>query len=167
MSGFLGVTRSLSGRLWLQRPADGEAVRQHQLRHGLSEPLARALASRRIGPEDAEPYLNPTLKAQFPDPSSFLDMDRAAEILVDALQAGRPAAVFADYDVDGASSAALLVRWFRAMGSELPIYVPDRLTEGYGPSAAAPRGSEPPGARKPRPPPPTSPGRSCSPGDWD
>ncbi|HEY5412879.1 MAG TPA: single-stranded-DNA-specific exonuclease RecJ [Caulobacteraceae bacterium] len=137
MSGFLGVARSLSGRLWLQRPADSETVRQHQLKHGLSEPLARALAARRIGPEGAEPYLNPTLKAQFPDPSSFLDMDRAAEILVDALESGRSAAVFADYDVDGASSAALLVRWFRAMGAELAIYVPDRMTEGYGPSAAA------------------------------
>ena len=137
MSGFLGVGRSISGRLWLQRPADADTVRQHQLRHGLSEPLARALASRRIGPEAAESYLTPTLKALFPDPSSFLDMDRAAEILVDALQAGRPAAVFADYDVDGASSAALLVRWFRAMGAELPIYVPDRLIEGYGPSAIA------------------------------
>jgi single-stranded-DNA-specific exonuclease len=137
MSGFLGVARSLSGRMWLQRPADADTVRRHQLAHGLSEPLARALAARRIGPEAAEPYLNPTLKALFPDPSSFLDMDRAAEILVDALQAGRPAAVFADYDVDGASSAALIVRWFRAMGSELPIYVPDRLTEGYGPSALA------------------------------
>ena len=137
MSGFLGVARSLSGRLWTQRSADLEDVRQHQLRLGLSEPLARALAARRIGPDGAETYLNPTLKAQFPDPSSFLDMDRAAEILVDALQSGRPAAVFADYDVDGASSAALLVRWFRAMGAELPIYVPDRLTEGYGPSAVA------------------------------
>ena len=137
MGGFLGVGRSLSGRLWTQRPADPDAVRQHQLRLGLSEPLARALAARSIGPEGAEAYLNPTLKALFPDPSSFLDMDRAAEILVDALESGRPAAVFADYDVDGASSAALLVRWFRAMGAELPIYVPDRIVEGYGPSAVA------------------------------
>ena len=137
MTGFLGVARSLSGRLWTQRSADPEAVRQHQLRLGLSEPLARALAGRSIGPGGAETYLNPTLKALFPDPSSFLDMDRAAEILVDALQSGRPAAVFADYDVDGASSAALLVRWFRAMGAELPIYVPDRIAEGYGPSAVA------------------------------
>ena len=137
MAGFLGVARSLSGRLWTQRSADPEAVRQHQLRLGLSEPLARALAGRSIRPEGAETYLNPTLKALFPDPSSFLDMDRAAEILVDALQSGRPAAVFADYDVDGASSAALLVRWFRAMGAELPIYVPDRIAEGYGPSAVA------------------------------
>jgi len=137
MSGFLGVARSLTGRMWTLRSADPEAVRQHQLRLGFSEPLARALAGRSIGPDGAEAYLTPTLKAQFPDPSSFLDMDRAAEILVDALESGRPSAVFADYDVDGASSAALLVRWFRAMGAELPIYVPDRLTEGYGPSAVA------------------------------
>ena len=137
MTGFLGVSRSLSGRLWTQRAADPETVRQHQLKLGLSEPLARALAARLIVPEAAETYLQPTLKALFPDPSSFLDMDRAAEILVDALQTGRPAAVFADYDVDGASSSALLVRWFRAMGAELPIYVPDRLIEGYGPSALA------------------------------
>ncbi len=88
------------------------------------------------GEAEAGDYLQPTLKALFPDPSSFLDMDRAAEI-VDALERGRRVTVFADYDVDGASSAALLVRWFRALGHELPIYVPDRLTEGYGPSPAA------------------------------
>jgi single-stranded-DNA-specific exonuclease len=137
MSGFLGVGRSLSGRLWRQRPADAETVRRHQLAFGLSEPVARAVVARGISAEAAEHYLNPTLKALFPDPSSFLDMDRAAEILVDALERGRPAAIFADYDVDGASSAALLVRWFRSMGAELPIYVPDRITEGYGPSIAA------------------------------
>ena len=73
----------------------------------------------------------------FPDPSSFADMDRAAAILVDALQTNRSLVVFADYDVDGACSAAQLVRWFRHMGHDLPIYVPDRLTEGYGPSPAA------------------------------
>ena len=134
---FLGVSRSLSGRAWRERPADQNLVRALSQRHGLSEPLARALASRGVGEADAADYLQPTLKALFPDPSSFLDMDRAAEILVDALERGRPAVVFADYDVDGASSAALLVRWFRALGHELPIYVPDRLTEGYGPSPAA------------------------------
>lgn len=135
--GFLGVRRSLLGRTWRQRPADAVVVRDHQLRHGLSEPLARALASRGIGGADASDYLSPTLKAQFPDPSSFRDMDLAAQILVDAAQRGRPMAVFADYDVDGASSAAQLVRWFRAMGRDLPIYVPDRIIEGYGPSPAA------------------------------
>ncbi|MCW5759361.1 MAG: single-stranded-DNA-specific exonuclease RecJ [Phenylobacterium sp.] len=133
--GYLGVTRSLSGRLWRQRPADADLARRHQLEHGLSEPLARAIASR--GVSDGQNFLNPTLKALFPDPSSFADMDRAAGILVDALEAKRRVVVFADYDVDGASSAALIVRWFRAMGLELSIYVPDRMTEGYGPSPAA------------------------------
>lgn len=135
--GFLGVTCSLSGRLWRERAADPDLVRRHQLNHGLSEPLARALAARGVLAEQGETYLNPTLKALFPDPSSFTDMDRAAAILVDALERKRPLVVFADYDVDGASSAAQLVRWFRALGHDLPIYVPDRILEGYGPSPAA------------------------------
>jgi single-stranded-DNA-specific exonuclease len=134
---FLGVERSLSGRAWRLRPADGDLARRHGLAFGLSEPLARALAARQVSDAAAADYLSPTLKALFPDPSSFLGMDRAAEILVDALVAGRPMVVFADYDVDGASSAAQLVRWFRAMGADLPIYVPDRMTEGFGPSPAA------------------------------
>ncbi|MBI1198127.1 MAG: single-stranded-DNA-specific exonuclease RecJ [Phenylobacterium sp.] len=134
---FLGVDNSLSGRPWRQREADGRVARRHQLDHGLSEPLARALASRGVGEGEGEDFLNPTLKALFPDPSSFADMDRAAEILVDALADKRRIVVFADYDVDGASSAALIVRWFRAMGLEISIYVPDRITEGYGPSPAA------------------------------
>jgi single-stranded-DNA-specific exonuclease len=135
--GFLAVTRSLSGRRWRQRAHDAEAARRLQLAHGLSEPLARALAGRGVGEATCADFLNPTLKALFPDPSSFADMDRAAEILVDALIERRRVVVFADYDVDGASSAALIVRWFRAMGLELSIYVPDRMTEGYGPSPAA------------------------------
>lgn len=134
---FLGVDRSLSGRAWRERPADLAVVREIQQRHGLIEPLARALVSRGVTLDQAEHYLRPTLKALFPDPSSFTDMDRAAEILIDALELGRPTLVFADYDVDGATSAAQLVRWFRYMGVELPIYIPDRLTEGYGPSPAA------------------------------
>ena len=134
---FLGVERSLSGRAWRERPADMAVVRDIQQRHGLNEPLARALASRGVSLEQAEHYLRPTLKALFPDPSSFTDMDRAAEILIDALEQGRPTMVFADYDVDGATSAAQLVRWYRHMGVELPIYIPDRLTEGYGPNPAA------------------------------
>ena len=135
--GYLGVSRSITGRAWRRRAADDAVARAHGLRHGLSEPLARALASRGVTVDGADDFLSPTLKALFPDPSSFMDMDRAASIIVDALTADRPMVVFADYDVDGATSAALLVRWFRAMGKDLPIYVPDRVTEGYGPSPAA------------------------------
>ena len=137
LGAFLGVSRSLSGRAWRERPADPALARLHALRLGLSEPLARALAARDVSEAMAADYLTPTLKALFPDPSSFMDMDRAAVLLIDALEQATPMAVFADYDVDGASSAAQLVRWFRAMGCDLPIYVPDRITEGYGPSPAA------------------------------
>ena len=144
--GFLGVQRSLTGRAWRQRPADAELVRHHQQKLDLPEPIARALAAREVSAEAGPHYLNPTLKALFPDPSSFLDMDRAASAIVDALVAGRKTFVFADYDVDGASSAAQLVRWFRALGAELPIYVPDRIKEGYGPSPAAFRGLREAGA---------------------
>lgn len=133
---FLGVARSLTGRAWAARPASAEVVRRHQAALGLSEPLARALASRGVAPDEGEVYLNPTLKALFPDPSSFRDMDKAAEILVDALVSDRSMVVFADYDVDGAASAAQVVRWMRAMGREVPVYIPDRVTEGYGPSPA-------------------------------
>lgn len=134
---FLGVSRSLSGRVWRQRPAEAGTIRAHMQTLGLDEPLARALAARGVRADQGQDFLTPTLKALFPDPSSFTDMDAAATAIIDALQAGSSVHVFADYDVDGASSAALLVRWFRAMGAELPIYVPDRITEGYGPSAKA------------------------------
>jgi single-stranded-DNA-specific exonuclease len=136
-SSFLGVARSLSGRVWRQRPAEAAVVRAHMQGLGLSEPLARALAARGVVADQGADFLEPTLKRLFPDPSSFMDMDAAATAIVDAVQAGERVHVFADYDVDGASSAALLVRWFRAVGAELPIYVPDRMTEGYGPSARA------------------------------
>jgi single-stranded-DNA-specific exonuclease len=134
---FLDVERSLTGRAWRRRPGDEAAARSHALLHGLSEPLAYAIAARGIGEGEAEAYLSPTLKALFPNPSSFTDMDKAVEILLDALEADASIWLFADYDVDGATSAALLVRWFRAMGKELPIYIPDRMIEGYGPSPAA------------------------------
>ncbi len=134
---FLGVARSLTGRRWRARPVEASLVRELQARHGLAEPLARAMAARGISSDGAEAFLRPTLKALFPDPSSFAGMDEAAAVLVDALGAARSMVVFADYDVDGASSAAQLVRWFRHMGAEVPIYVPDRLAEGYGPSPEA------------------------------
>ena len=137
MAAFLDVSRSFSGRPWRERTADQEVTREHQHRHGLSEPAARALAARGIGAEEAELFLRPTLRALFPDPSTFAGMDQAAIALVDALTGGRQVTVFADYDVDGATSAAQLVRWFRHMGLETPIYVPDRLKEGYGPSPQA------------------------------
>lgn len=134
---FLGVERSLTGRRWRTREADLALVEALRRRFSLPEIAARLMAARGIGLDDAEAFLFPTLKTHFPDPSSFADMDEAARVIEDAIVAGRSCAVFADYDVDGGSSGAQLVRYFRARGRELTIYVPDRMKEGYGPSALA------------------------------
>jgi single-stranded-DNA-specific exonuclease len=87
--------------------------------------------------DEAQLFLNPTLKDLFPDPSTFADMDKAAEVILDAIVSNRKVAVFADYDVDGGTSSAILSRYFRAWGRELILYVPDRLTEGFGPTPGA------------------------------
>lgn len=134
---FLGVERSLTGRRWRAREAELALVEALRRRFSLPEIAARLMAGRGVTLETAQAFLEPTLKAHFPDPSSFADMDEAARVIEDAIVLNRRCAVFADYDVDGGSSAAQLVRYFRARGRELGIYVPDRMKEGYGPSALA------------------------------
>ncbi len=134
---FLGVERSLTGRRWRTREADLTLVEAFRRRFSLPEIAARLLAARGVPFDGAENFLEPTLKALFPDPSSFADMDEAAGVIEDAIVSGRSCAVLADYDVDGGSSGAQLVRYFRARGRELKIYVPDRMKEGYGPSVVA------------------------------
>lgn len=134
---FLGVERSLTGRRWRTRDADLALVEAFRRRFTLPEIAARMMAARGVTLDDGEGFLNPTLKTYFPDPSTFTDMDEAARVIEDAIVSGRKCAVLADYDVDGGSSGAQLVRYFRARGRELMIYVPDRMKEGYGPSVVA------------------------------
>ncbi len=134
---FLGVERSLTGRRWRTRDADLALTDAFRRRFSLPEIAARLMAARGVTLEGGEGFLNPTLKTYFPDPSSFMDMDEAARVIEDAIVSGRKCAVLADYDVDGGSSGAQLVRYFRARGRELMIYVPDRMKEGYGPSVVA------------------------------
>ncbi len=146
---YLGVDKSLSGRLWRDRlgvaGVSAEALRDLTQRLGLMEvaeadvldPLGRFIAGRGVTAETLDHFIHPTLKSLFPDPSCFMDMDKAVTAMLDALEAKSRIWVFADYDVDGATSAAQLVRWFRAMGHEIGVYVPDRVQEGYGPSNAA------------------------------
>ena len=98
---YLGVSQSLSGKAWRQRPMDEKLAADHARRLGVPDLVGRMLASREVALEDAELFLNPTLKDLFPDPSSFADMDVAAAAILDAIVSGRPTAVFADYDVDG------------------------------------------------------------------
>ncbi len=134
---FLGVERSLTGKRWEERLGDARLALALAQRLGLPEVVGRVLAARGVDVDDAERFLDPTLRAYLPDPSALQDMDRAAARLVRAVEEGEKIAVFGDYDVDGATSAAVLARFFAALGIELEIYIPDRLAEGYGPNAPA------------------------------
>lgn len=131
------VSESFGGRYWSLRTSDDDAVRAITPALGGNDLLARLLAPRGVTADDVETFLAPTLRALFPDPSSFQDMEKAANLVLDALIDGRKVTVFADYDVDGGTSSATLARYFRAWGREIGLYVPDRLLEGYGPSPAA------------------------------
>ncbi|AWU93297.1 single-stranded-DNA-specific exonuclease RecJ [Azospirillum ramasamyi] len=134
---FLNVANSLSGKRWQARPCDERQAQALTQGRGLPEIVGRVLAARGVTDETCETFLNPTLKALLPDPSRFRDMDPAAERIARAIRDGEPVAVFGDYDVDGATSSALLRRFFRALGADIRVYVPDRIKEGYGPNAAA------------------------------
>lgn len=131
---ILGVTRSVSGRAWISRLADDRLALALAQREGLPEIVARVLAGRGVTPEEADAYLNPSLKSLMPDPSTLAGMDEAAGRIARAIMDDEAVAVFGDYDVDGATSSALLVRFFRALGKELRVYIPDRILEGYGPN---------------------------------
>jgi single-stranded-DNA-specific exonuclease len=134
---FLGIERSLTGKRWEERLADGRQALALSQQLGLPEVIGRVLAARGVVLDEAERFLNPTLRDFLPDPSIFRDMDRAAARLRAAIEGGEKIAVFGDYDVDGATSAAVLARFFAALGVTLEIYIPDRLAEGYGPNAPA------------------------------
>ena len=135
---FLGVDSSLTGRRWLGPSAEverqAEAISQNT---GLPDVLSRILAGRGVDAAEAEGFLAPSLRDLMPDPSHLLDMDKAAKRIFSALQSGERIAVFADYDVDGATSAAQLLSWFSALGNQATLYIPDRLKEGYGPNNTA------------------------------
>ncbi|NOR62017.1 MAG: single-stranded-DNA-specific exonuclease RecJ [Rhodobacteraceae bacterium] len=138
MSAFLNVESSLTGRRWVgpspEVERQAEAISQAS---NLPDVLTRVLAARGVQPNEADAFLAPSLRELMPDPSSLKDMDKAAERIFFALQSGQRIAIFADYDVDGATSAAQLLTWFKALGTEATLYIPDRLKEGYGPNDAA------------------------------
>lgn len=134
---FLGVERSLTDRRWQLRPLDERVALALSQRHSLPEVVGRVLAARGVGLDDAETFLEPTLRRLLPDPSHLRDLDVAAERLASAVMQGERIAIFGDYDVDGSTSAALLARYLRAVGSQGRIYIPDRLKEGYGPNTEA------------------------------
>ena len=133
----LGVTSSLSGRKWLWRTGEERVAAGIAQKLDLPEIVSRLLSARGIGIEAAATFLEPTLRVLLPDPSAMTDMDVAADRLADAVRRGESVAVYGDYDVDGACSAALMVGFLRALGCPVLHHVPDRIKEGYGPNAPA------------------------------
>lgn len=136
---YLGISRSALGRRWADRLDDAAAREAEAISRQLDVPaiLARLLAGRGATLDSAARLLEPRLRDWLPDPSSVLDLDRAVERLARAVEAGEHVAIFGDYDVDGACSAALLGHALRHAGLSPVIHIPDRLTEGYGPNAEA------------------------------
>jgi single-stranded-DNA-specific exonuclease len=136
---FLGVEHSARGLKWVERlpPSRaylGTAIAQ---RHNLPEIIGRLLASREVSIDDVPDLLNPTIRALCPDPATLTGMEQAAERIARAILAEEQIAIFGDYDVDGACSSALLHRFLAWHGLSPRIYIPDRITEGYGPNVAA------------------------------
>jgi len=132
----LGVSASLSGKAWRWRGGNMEleSAGSHGLDHSILEQL---LLTRGVAEHDLARHARPTLRDFLPDPSAFRDMDAAAERLADAVTSGEQVTIYGDYDVDGATSAALLVDLLRQIGHDAGYYIPDRLLEGYGPSGEA------------------------------
>ena len=134
---FLGVQSSVSGKRWELRSADEREALAICQRFSLPDVVGRFMASRGIVLDDAGDFLQPSLKSQLPDPDHLKDMDKGVERLVRAIREKEPIAVFGDYDVDGATSSAVLSRFFAAINVPLEIYIPDRMKEGYGPNLPA------------------------------
>lgn len=126
-----------SGLSWVPRAADERLTLAIAQQHGVSELVASILAGRGVAMEDVPKFLAPTLRDYLPDPFHLIDMDKAVARLLKAMEKKEPIAVFGDYDVDGATSTALLVSYFAMLGIPLRTYIPDRLKEGYGPTVTA------------------------------
>lgn len=136
---FLGVEKSLTGRAWIESldtktQAIAVAISQ---RHQMPELLGRVLAARGVDIDGAAQFLTPSLRELMPDPKSLTDMEAAANRLATAINDGQKVAIFGDYDVDGATSSALLQRFLNHFGVRSEIYIPDRVFEGYGPNGPA------------------------------
>ncbi|MCK0070530.1 single-stranded-DNA-specific exonuclease RecJ [Kordiimonas laminariae] len=134
---LLGVRRSALGQMWEQRSFVNREAEAIADRLGVPPIVGQLISARGISIEDASTFYNPSLKECMPDPSSLLDMEKGARRIVRALEQGEEIAIFGDYDVDGATSSAVLYRFLTTIGARVRIYIPDRMTEGYGPNTDA------------------------------
>lgn len=136
---FLGVEKSVTGKRWIDRldPAATRMAGAISQQTGMSEILARIIAARGVSVEAAESFIAPSIRELMPDPSTLAGMDGLAERLADAIMGKETIGLFGDYDVDGASSVALMLRYLGHFGIDAPFHIPDRIFEGYGPNNAA------------------------------
>lgn len=134
---LLGVTNSALGQRWLQRPFIDRHAQAISDQLGVSLTVGQLISGRCVSVDDAAVFYRPSLRDLMPDPASILDMTKGARRIIRAIELGEKIAVFGDYDVDGATSSALLTRYFAALGVQIRVYIPDRMVEGYGPNAAA------------------------------
>ncbi|EIE51325.1 single-stranded-DNA-specific exonuclease RecJ [Citreicella sp. 357] len=135
---YLGVDCSLSGRRWVGPGVETDRLAEAMAQQtGLARPLCGVLARLGVPVQEVPGYLDPKLRDLLPDPRSLRDMEAASARLVAAVDRRERVAIFADYDVDGGTSAALLLDWFAQLGLTATLYVPDRIDEGYGPNDPA------------------------------
>lgn len=134
---FLGVDVSAGGKRWQSRPVADRQVLAFSQRFGLPDILGRVLLARGVDLDDVETYLDPKLRDILPDPNQLKDMDVAVTRLTKAIVNQEKICVFGDYDVDGATSTSVLLRYFSQIGIEADFYIPDRMKEGYGPNIPA------------------------------
>ena len=132
---FLNVSTSATGRRWVGPSVEEDRLAEAMAQTtGLPAPLCRTLVKRGVAAQDAEAFLAPTLRDLLPDPRALRDMEQATQRFLQAVKTTQRIAIFADYDVDGGTSAALLICWLRDMGLKSTLYIPDRIDEGYGPN---------------------------------
>ncbi|MBL4588693.1 MAG: single-stranded-DNA-specific exonuclease RecJ [Alphaproteobacteria bacterium] len=133
----LKVSESLMKNRWVFQKVDDDKVERIMQVHSLPEIVARLLVARNVDVDSVDSFLYPKISKHFPDPMSLKDMPEFAKWAVDNIQAGKKIGLFGDFDVDGSTSTAIFIKFFRALGLETPFHIPDRLTEGYGPNINA------------------------------
>ncbi len=136
-SALFNVEKSFNSTRWVAPPTEMALVEQIARQNDLPEIVSRLLIQRNIKPDEVSSFLNPTLKCDFPDPMMMSGMGDMSVDIARAIVDGRGIGVFADFDVDGATSAAVMLRFLRYLGIDAPFYIPDRLKEGYGPNVDA------------------------------
>ena len=134
---FLDIESSIKGQRWVARLDDQRLAQAIAEQNELPEILGRVMAARGVELDQVEAFLNPTLRSLMPQPSVMMDMEKGAARLAEGIIARESIGIISDYDVDGVSSAAILLRFIRAVGHDATVYIPDRVTEGYGPSEKA------------------------------